>query len=234
MVFSMGEALGWKQKWLGQLAWGALTSALIYIGFYEKVVWWIAALSLLVLLWSLRSHPKVSPLLATIPFRVQWPTILKKTLAFRKLGEIQVTLPEGALFSAAIGTRGTTVLIQIVENTSILEILDAKYGSGDRWADVADALKNNVRGGRLDMLVSNNDLCADPFPGASKVLNVSYIAHGEKRYTSFNEAERAVLPRPLTSIPAQQTPWQALPTALRLDHASKITAIKIRNRQGHQ
>jgi hypothetical protein len=205
MVLSMAEALEWKHKGISQIAWGILTSALIYLSFYAHVVAWVAAAALLLLLWSFKSHPKVKTQLTKVAFRFQWPLVLKRTLASRKLGDSQLTLPEGALFSAAPGTRGTSVLVHIVPNTLQLEILSAHYGAGDRWLDVTELVKLQVENGRLSMFVSNADLGGDPSWGTPKTLNIEYLDHGQKRFASFNETTHAEFPRPFTPLPTSST-----------------------------
>lgn len=76
-----------------------------------------------------------------------------------------------------------------------LVIDNASYGSGNRRADVSEALRARVRGDRLDAEVSNEWLGIDPAPGARKTLTVTYRRdNGRASTVRVNEGDWIRLP----------------------------------------
>lgn len=55
-----------------------------------------------------------------------------------------------------------------------LAIDSASYGSDGRWVDVTQTVRSRVRGDRLELEVRNELLGADPAPGQTKTLSVTY------------------------------------------------------------
>lgn len=55
-----------------------------------------------------------------------------------------------------------------------LSIESASYGADDRWADVTQAVRAQLRGDRLEVIVTNEMFGRDPAPGQYKSLSVTY------------------------------------------------------------
>ncbi|PTT78489.1 hypothetical protein DBR42_23435, partial [Pelomonas sp. HMWF004] len=55
-----------------------------------------------------------------------------------------------------------------------LVIERASYGSGNRWVDVTQAVRSQVRGDRLEAEVRNEMFRVDPAPRQRKLLSVTY------------------------------------------------------------
>ena len=62
-----------------------------------------------------------------------------------------------------------------------LEILEAKYGTPDRYLDVTETLREAMTDGRLQITAARDVFGRDPVRGASKRLWVEY-ACGNERY----------------------------------------------------
>jgi hypothetical protein len=78
---------------------------------------------------------------------------------------------------------------------SRLFIESARYGSGRRSADVTQALRSRVRGGRLDGEATNEWLGVDPAPGDRKALTVTYrVGDGRSSTVRFGEGASLRLP----------------------------------------
>ncbi|MBI3349313.1 MAG: hypothetical protein HY020_19145 [Burkholderiales bacterium] len=76
-----------------------------------------------------------------------------------------------------------------------LFIESATYSSGGRRADVTQALRAQVRGGRLEAEVSNNLVGVDPAPGQRKQLVVTYrLDNGPSATQRANEGDWIRLP----------------------------------------
>ncbi|WP_457421992.1 hypothetical protein [Roseateles sp. P5_E7] len=76
-----------------------------------------------------------------------------------------------------------------------LVIESASYGSGNRGADVTEAVRAQVRGDRLEADVRNELFRTDPAPGKDKVLTVTYRRGNERAMTvRVNEGDRLRLP----------------------------------------
>ena len=76
-----------------------------------------------------------------------------------------------------------------------LTIVRATYGSGGRYADVTERLRNISRGGRLDVRADNDLAGGDPAYGESKVLTVYYvIGRGREQTAVVREGDRLRLP----------------------------------------
>lgn len=69
-----------------------------------------------------------------------------------------------------------------------LVIKSARYGAGDRWADVTEALKAAVRNNTLQVEASNA-LAGDPAPGVVKELQVVYALGGEEGTVRVREGQ---------------------------------------------
>jgi hypothetical protein len=75
-----------------------------------------------------------------------------------------------------------------------LQILRAFYGVKGRTEDVTRVLRNLVRGGSLNFVVSNRDLGIDPAPGADKILIVVYRYRGIETATAVREGKMLTIP----------------------------------------
>lgn len=76
-----------------------------------------------------------------------------------------------------------------------LTIVRATYGSGGRYVDVTERLRNISRGGRLDVQADNDLAGGDPAYGESKVLTVYYvIGRGREQTAVIREGDRLRLP----------------------------------------
>lgn len=75
-----------------------------------------------------------------------------------------------------------------------LRIVRAQYGHDSRWADVTETLRRSVRGGRLDVIISNDLFRMDPAPAEVKSLRVEYLIDGRRFNDEFPENSRLVLP----------------------------------------
>ena len=74
-------------------------------------------------------------------------------------------------------------------------IVRATYGSGGRYVDVTQRLRNISRGGRLDVRVDNDLADSDPAYGEPKVLTVYYvIGRGREQTAVVREGDRLRLP----------------------------------------
>ncbi|MDG0852418.1 DNAJC11 domain-containing protein [Roseateles puraquae] len=74
-------------------------------------------------------------------------------------------------------------------------IESASYGSGNRWVDVTQAVRAQVRGDRLDLPVSNDRFGVDPAPGERKTLSVTY-RFGNEPSNTVRVSERDTLRLP--------------------------------------
>lgn len=87
---------------------------------------------------------------------------------------------------------------------SPVEVLDARYGSGDVWRDVTEIVRSRIVRGVLNVLVANVPF--DPrdelLPGIGKYLSIKYRWKGDDRVADFAEGQRAVLP-----VEQASSPW---------------------------
>ena len=77
-----------------------------------------------------------------------------------------------------------------------LNIVRAVYGSGNEMADVTARLRERVQlGNRLQTMVTNDDLGADPSPSRVKTLTVTYTVDGGRpQEIRVNESQMLTLP----------------------------------------
>ncbi|RZJ12973.1 MAG: hypothetical protein EOP39_02285 [Rubrivivax sp.] len=79
--------------------------------------------------------------------------------------------------------------------TGGLVIERARYGSDNRWADVTEALRAQVRGDRLDVEVRNELFGVDPAPGQHKTLELTYRSgNGQTSTVRVGENDALRLP----------------------------------------
>ncbi len=79
-------------------------------------------------------------------------------------------------------------------NDGALQITRARYGTGNRMADVTARLNSQIRGGRLSMQVTNETMGGDPSPNQSKTLMVQYLYNGGRGQVVVNEGGTLNLP----------------------------------------
>lgn len=75
-----------------------------------------------------------------------------------------------------------------------LRILRAYYGVQGRTVNVTDLLRSQVRGGGLNVVVTNSALGGDPAVGYDKVLIVVYRYQGTETATAVREGNTLTLP----------------------------------------
>ncbi|OWQ87571.1 hypothetical protein CDN99_18425 [Roseateles aquatilis] len=76
-----------------------------------------------------------------------------------------------------------------------LNIVRATYGSGTRYVDVTQRLRNISRGGRLDVRVDNDLADRDPAYGETKTLRVYFtLGRGQEQMVEAREGDRVRLP----------------------------------------
>ena len=90
---------------------------------------------------------------------------------------------------AALAALGATLPALAADETG------ATYGSGNRRMDATQALRAQVRGGRLDAEVSNGLAGGDPAPNQRKQLVVTYrLDNGPSMTQRVMEGDRIRLP----------------------------------------
>jgi hypothetical protein len=75
-----------------------------------------------------------------------------------------------------------------------LTISAATYGAQDKTNDVTQILASQAKDGKLELLVSNDNLGGDPIPGVVKKLRVKYIYTGKQHSVTVDERETLSLP----------------------------------------
>jgi hypothetical protein len=75
-----------------------------------------------------------------------------------------------------------------------LQILRGVYGAYNRSVDVTNRLNSEIRGGRLNLQVTNDTMGGDPAPGRSKTLTVQYRYNGRQSEVTVNEGNDLSLP----------------------------------------
>jgi hypothetical protein len=74
------------------------------------------------------------------------------------------------------------------------QILRGEYGAGNRMMNVTDRLNSQIRGGQLNIQVTNANMGGDPAPGQSKTLRVQYSYNGRQSEVVVNEGDNLNLP----------------------------------------
>jgi hypothetical protein len=74
-----------------------------------------------------------------------------------------------------------------------LIIVFARYGAGEKFFDVTDALRAQVKGCKLN-IDAGDHLAGDPCPGTTKELRVIYIHRGKWKTGTCNRGERLSIP----------------------------------------
>jgi|GEM_PF-415210 len=75
-----------------------------------------------------------------------------------------------------------------------LQILRGVYGAYNRSVDVTNRLNSEIRGGRLNLQVTNDTMGGDPAPGQRKTLTVQYRYNGRQSEVAVNEGNDLNLP----------------------------------------
>jgi hypothetical protein len=83
-------------------------------------------------------------------------------------------------------------------NDRTLQITHAQYGNGNRVADVTDRLNSQIRGGQLNMRVTNDTMGGDPSPNRQKTLTVQYVYNDARGQVVVNEGDMFNLPTDYT------------------------------------
>ena len=74
-----------------------------------------------------------------------------------------------------------------------LQIVSARYGAGDRWADVTKKVQGLVKRNRLEVKASNT-VFGDPARGITKSLEVNYTLNGKPGHARVGEHGTLTLP----------------------------------------
>jgi hypothetical protein len=74
------------------------------------------------------------------------------------------------------------------------QIFRGEYGVGNRVMDVTNRLNSEIRGGHLNIQVTNANMGGDPAPGQSKTLRVQYSYNGRQSEAVVNEGDNLNLP----------------------------------------
>jgi hypothetical protein len=74
------------------------------------------------------------------------------------------------------------------------QIFRGEYGVGNRVMDVTNRLNSEIRGGHLNIQVTNANMGGDPAPGQSKTLRVQYSYNGRQNEAVVNEGDNLNLP----------------------------------------
>lgn len=80
------------------------------------------------------------------------------------------------------------------DSAADLAICTATYGAQDEGKDVTRILASRVKDGKLELLVSNENLGGDPVPGVVKKLQVEYLFAGKQHSATADEGETLSLP----------------------------------------
>ncbi len=98
------------------------------------------------------------------------------------------------------GAIDAQALVDLVRQGPLkLEIVEARYGAGDRYLDVTDVVRGSARGLPFVQLPSahyNTAFGDDPAPGVAKTLTVRYTIDGKVGEATFREDAAIVLPMP--------------------------------------
>jgi hypothetical protein len=82
---------------------------------------------------------------------------------------------------------------RFISGTSILEIINAFYGTEEENIDVTAELVKLVSGNKLETIVSN-DIKGDPVPGTRKKLIIEYNFNGITMKKECNEGDKVIIP----------------------------------------
>jgi hypothetical protein len=75
-----------------------------------------------------------------------------------------------------------------------LDILNARYGAGNTWADVTQRVRSLVSNNALSFAVGSSALANDPLPGIQKTLEVRYRYQGQENMVALRDGETLQLP----------------------------------------
>lgn len=81
-----------------------------------------------------------------------------------------------------------------MRQVSSLRILAANYGAGGKFNEVTELLTPQIVGGRLELLVCNNNMGGEPIFGTEKHLFVDYWYSGVRLSKTVKENQMLVLP----------------------------------------
>jgi hypothetical protein len=75
-----------------------------------------------------------------------------------------------------------------------VRILDATYGAGERFANVAGRLQDMVKNNRLTVRVNNESMGGDPAPHMRKALNLTFAFRGRQQHVTVVENDTLNIP----------------------------------------
>ncbi len=127
------------------------------------------------------------------------------------------------------------LLLLSVSTAAALEVIEAKFGAGDRWAEVTEAFKKlRVHDDLYIGWIDGNKMAGkDPAPGVAKKLTVKYKDHGGTIRT------RELAERTIDGIVANQSPTEEFTLAQVwfgdhgkfVDVTGKLQAVVAENRE---
>ncbi|MDB5341856.1 MAG: hypothetical protein JWP89_233 [Schlesneria sp.] len=78
----------------------------------------------------------------------------------------------------AVKVETGNLVANATDSTIGLEVIEARYGTLDRWTDLTDRARVASRSGILGMVVDGGLVGGDPYPGVQKYLHVRYRVRG--------------------------------------------------------
>lgn len=108
----------------------------------------------------------------------------------------------GLVIAEKLGGQSSStqqLLAQMGSRPRKIEVLKAEYGSGNKYVDVTEIVRQRVR--RLPLIILpeqsyNASFGGDPTPGVKKDLRVRYKIDGKEGQASFGEDDSILLPEP--------------------------------------
>ncbi|MGO9202975.1 MAG: hypothetical protein ACLQM8_20855 [Limisphaerales bacterium] len=114
-----------------------------------------------------------------------------ETLEPRSEKEILVEILQN---SRSLHQRLAALSAKKAGEASLLRVLGAQYGAGEKFHEVTDLLNDRVAGGRLELLVCNENMGGDPALLTEKQLSVEYWYSGKRLSKTVKEGEMLILP----------------------------------------
>jgi len=83
--------------------------------------------------------------------------------------------------------------LNIFEKSTEFELLNALYGTDQKFIDVTEELKQKIKNNKLTIRASN-DIDGDPHVGKKKKLTIDFISFGKVYRVEIPENEKRTLP----------------------------------------
>lgn len=130
---------------------------------------------------------------------VAWSTVIVATLC----GLLSLLFSHQQRRLQVVYAREVVQQMEVIQNryestvttlsSETLGITFARYGAEDRFADVTEILRKEIRNSSLNVAVGNH-ICGDPCPNVPKRLEVNYSHNGVNKEKSVDEGGTLVLP----------------------------------------